>query len=65
MVSSTRAASARIPETALERGREFVLRAERMALEPATRVSPQSPSPATNVSFEVGGEGGNRWCRIL
>src|SRR5579862_738594 len=47
ILSSTMAAMARIPATAFDSGREFDLRAEMMALEPATNVSPQSPSPAT------------------
>ena len=47
-----------MPETALDRGREFVLSAERMALEPATRVSPQSPSPATKSQFTICWGGG-------
>ena len=39
---------------ALDRGREFDLSAARMAFEPATRVSPQSPSPASELVLCLG-----------
>jgi hypothetical protein len=64
MLSSMIAAIARIPATAFERGRELDLRADRIALDPATNVSPQSPSPAT-LSEPRKGEGRKyRSCRI-
>ena len=35
-----------MPETAFDKGSESDFKAERMPFEPATKVSPQSPSPA-------------------
>jgi len=46
IVSSTKAARDKIPETALDKGSELAFKAARIAFDPATRVSPQSPSPA-------------------
>ena len=64
MLSSTIAAMARIPATAFESGREFDLRAARIALEPATNVSPQSPSPARTLDLPQERRGEYRSCRI-